>query len=145
MTNTAGLVDNVGNNPDENGNVKAIRNMTRERQEMLQPDILEAKITGKHAKKTYHPATRKRVRQFTRDGRPYKSGDYTNGGLPIWDREAQRPVDPMPYLSFSRHFEDNQPIAGRSGGSGGSRTANAQKSGAANNPNDESPSGASGN
>ncbi|KAK3502212.1 hypothetical protein B0T13DRAFT_509019 [Neurospora crassa] len=35
MTNTAGLVDNVGNNPDENGNVKAIRNMPRERQEEM--------------------------------------------------------------------------------------------------------------
>ncbi|KAL0466279.1 hypothetical protein QR685DRAFT_451304 [Neurospora intermedia] len=33
MSNTVGLVDNVGNSPDENGNVKAIRNMTRERQE----------------------------------------------------------------------------------------------------------------
>ncbi|EGZ72696.1 hypothetical protein NEUTE2DRAFT_127074 [Neurospora tetrasperma FGSC 2509] len=35
MTNTVGLVDNVGNNPDKNGNVKAIRNMTRERQEEM--------------------------------------------------------------------------------------------------------------
>lgn len=49
--------------------------------------------------------------------------DHANGGLPISDQEAQQPVDPIPYLDFGRHFEDNQPIAGNSGGSGGRKPA----------------------
>lgn len=52
---------------------------------------------------------------------------------------ADTEIPASPYREFGRHFEDDRPITGNLGGSGGSQPANAQNSGAAGKPDDESP------
>ncbi|EAA33514.3 hypothetical protein GE21DRAFT_5279 [Neurospora crassa] len=90
MTNTAGLVDNVGNNPDENGNVKAIRNMTRERQEMLQNTTYEITGTRDNGSTVIEIGNIAEVRDASRNLvktiiKPLKrsQSDFLDGELPV--------------------------------------------------------------
>ncbi|KAK3504099.1 hypothetical protein B0T13DRAFT_445364 [Neurospora crassa] len=63
---------------------------------------LEAKINSKHIKSHATPATRKRVRQFNTDGRPFKSQEFVDPEDD--DSEGDNPLKRLRSPSAAQHL-----------------------------------------